>query len=671
MNITADAAPDVEVHLEAVEGVLIGRIEIGAPMPNRQYAFYLEHNGHRVETRRYSNDKIAEFATQPGEGRYRAIGFVRDGKEGAAVMVPSKPIDGSGSAFKIAILKAPVALVGLDSIKAALENPGPTRLDVRAGSYTYQCFASPPKGDSLFVMLGGSVPERHLITLPRFNRFSWAIDFPGTQLCVADPTLTLDDEIQLAWYFGSDREDAMTGLVDVVLGVASALGVRRDRIFAYGSSGGGFAALQLVARLGQGATAIAINAQTDVLRYSSTASVGKFLSVCTRGLRGEDAQLKYGDRLSALDSWSTDTADSSRCLLVQNKQDHHHYEEHFLPFLRHFGVAEDGGGDSRIAAMIYDCPNGHGAEPRSMLPSILEKASQLRTHTKVAASTSRELVTMEKAAASGLSRIRGVLHLWMQCQNPTTLLLEKTCTDMSVTKKIASIKPKSDFLNHTYISLRNAYVYFAVGKAANSTVKHHLYELEYAGSPFKTKSVHDRQSAPLLSPFQLPDDLLEEVFSSPKYFRFSVVRNPYARILSCYLDRIVPANTAPYRQLMIAMGRTAGEQVSFGDFVRTICQQKPFDQNNHWRLQVNEICTSATKCDFIGKQETFAQDMAQIWSRVGRGRSMPDFAKENLSPSITSAEKRLDEFYTPELADLVRDAYREDFKEFGYSLDLK
>lgn len=242
---------------------------------------------------------------------------------------------------------------------------------------------------------------------------------------------------------------------------------------------------------------------------------------------------------------------------------------------------------------------------------------------------------------------------------------------MSFTAKVASIKPKADFLNHTYISLRNAYVYFAVGKAANSTVKHHLYELEYAGTPFKTKSVHDRQSAPLLSPFQLPDDMLEEVFNSPKFFRFSVVRNPYARILSCYLDRIVPANSAPYRQLVIAMGRSAGEAVSFEEFVRTICQQKPFEQNNHWRLQVSEICMAATKCDFIGKQETFAQDMAQIWRKVAGGRPMPDFAKENLAPSITSAEKRLDEYYTPELVDLVRKAYREDFETFDYSFDLK
>lgn len=241
---------------------------------------------------------------------------------------------------------------------------------------------------------------------------------------------------------------------------------------------------------------------------------------------------------------------------------------------------------------------------------------------------------------------------------------------MNFIDKVGAIKPKADFLNHTYISLRNHYVYTAVGKAANSTVKHHLYDLEYAGTRFKARSVHDRQSAPLLSPFQLPDDLMEEVFTSPRYFRFSVVRNPYARILSCYLDRIVPADSAPYRQLVLAMKRTAGDAVSFPEFVRTICAQKPFDQNNHWRLQVSEIALSAIRYDFIGRQESFAKDMATIWSKVAPGHPAPDFAAANKAPSITSAEKRLTEFYTPELADMVRTAYREDFEAFGYSRDL-
>lgn len=242
---------------------------------------------------------------------------------------------------------------------------------------------------------------------------------------------------------------------------------------------------------------------------------------------------------------------------------------------------------------------------------------------------------------------------------------------MKLIDTLSGIKPKNDFFNHTYISLRNHYVYMAVGKAANSTVKHHLYELEYAGTRFKTKSLHDRQYAPLLSPFQLSDDLLEEVLTSPKYYRFSVVRNPYARLLSCYLDRIVPGNSAPYRQLLLAMNKPDGTKVSFSEFINTVCRQNPFDQNNHWRLQVCEIFSNKIKYNLIGKQENFSEDMSIIWPHIASGKGVPNFSAENKSPSITSANKHLNDYYTSELIELVREAYRDDFSEFGYSIDLE
>jgi Sulfotransferase family len=241
---------------------------------------------------------------------------------------------------------------------------------------------------------------------------------------------------------------------------------------------------------------------------------------------------------------------------------------------------------------------------------------------------------------------------------------------MNFTDKVTSIKPKADFFALTYISLRNRYVYLAVGKAANSTVKHHLYELEYSGTRFKSKSVHDRQSAPLLSPFQLPDDLLEEVFTGPDYFRFAVVRSPYSRLLSCYLDRIVPARGGAYTQLIRALGYPDGTAVSFPEFIRTACSQTPFVQNLHWRLQVAEICLDVIPYAFIGRQETFSDDMSKIWSRIAPDHPMREFARSNKSPSVTGAKDRLNEYYTPELIALVRSAYGPDFERFGYPLEL-
>ena len=385
----------------------------------------------------------------------------------------------------------------------------------------------------------------------------------------------------------------------------------------------------LAASSAEAAPPVAINPQTDILRYAQKGSVREFLAVCTGGMRESIAREQLGHRLQLIKAWRTQASANARCLLVQNLRDRHHYNDHFLPFAAAFSTPVPGvSADGRIGTMTYEHPNGHGAEPRSMVPAILERAFELGA------------------------------------PSPTKIV------PMNFLDKVASIKPKADFLALTYISLRNRYVYLAVGKAANSTVKHHLYELEYIGTRFKTKSVHDRQSAPLLSPFQLSDDLLEEVFTGPKYFRFSVVRNPYSRLLSCYLDRIVPCTGAAYRQLIRALGRPEGSTVSFPEFIRLACAQTPFAQNNHWRLQVAEICADVIPYDFIGKQETFAEDMTRIWTRIAPARPAPEFNKANKSPSITGAKSRLKEYYTAELAELVRRAYLADFERFDYPQEL-
>lgn len=378
MTTESSAAP-FEVHLDIDERKLIARIDDSATVPSGEYAFYLQRNGRKVETRWYSDDPNAMFSTPLDDAQFRAIGFIRYKAEGSTRMAASRPVGKGGkSASSAALRSMPVQRVDVAGLAAAVEKPEATRFDVASGSFEISCLLGPRKGDSLFVVLGGAVPVRESVTLPRFSRFSWAQDFPGTILCIADPTLTLDPDIRLGWYFGLAARDATSDIAMVVSAVARAIGVPSDRIVTYGSSGGGFAALQLAARLGDGATAIAINAQTDIMGYS-VRDVNRFLTVCVGGLSGSEAIRTYGTRLSALKAWQTATARSARCLLVQNLRDHRHHEEHFLPFLRHFGIQPEGEStDGRMGALTYSYPNGHGAEPRSMLPSLLARARALR-----------------------------------------------------------------------------------------------------------------------------------------------------------------------------------------------------------------------------------------------------------------------------------------------------
>ncbi|WP_158637103.1 sulfotransferase family 2 domain-containing protein [Arenimonas daejeonensis] len=238
---------------------------------------------------------------------------------------------------------------------------------------------------------------------------------------------------------------------------------------------------------------------------------------------------------------------------------------------------------------------------------------------------------------------------------------------------IARRKRPIDFEDSTNISLRNKYVYFAVDKVANSSIKNSLYTIELESVNKAPPSPFDKRLSPLLSPYQLPPDLLRVVLNSGNYFRFAFVRNPYSRTLSCYLDRILNPTSKPRAHLLRTLKAkdVVTEDISFDLFVRTICAQKSPDQNSHWRVQADDILWGDMEFDFIGKFENLWEDMGEVSRRIWGEVRPPMAASEvNKSPKVTNAGSKLAQFYTPELADLIYERFRADFDAFGYSRDF-
>lgn len=237
---------------------------------------------------------------------------------------------------------------------------------------------------------------------------------------------------------------------------------------------------------------------------------------------------------------------------------------------------------------------------------------------------------------------------------------------LDLVERINMTKPKRDFLDHFYISLRHRYAFHTVGKAANSTVKYLLYRQEIAGTHFKLPSVHNRAESPLLSAYQLSSSDLERVLTSDDFFRFTFVRNPYSRLLSCYLDRIRPGNTKPYRELVSAIEKGPDYSPTFSEFIETICSQSIKKQNNHWRVQFYDAMCNVLNYHYIGKQESFSEDFNNVHQKIFGYLPPPDTLNVNASPSKTAASSRIEEFWTPNLKRLVAEKYQEDFDFFGY-----
>lgn len=227
-----------------------------------------------------------------------------------------------------------------------------------------------------------------------------------------------------------------------------------------------------------------------------------------------------------------------------------------------------------------------------------------------------------------------------------------------------------DFLAHTHISIKNKYVYFGVSKAANSTVKHYLQGVEYLGTPYKVTNVHNKHVSPLLSPYQLDKCMLNEALYGDSYNRFTLVRNPLTRVLSCYLDRLQDEQSGAYKSMFRYINADP-RKLTFEQFLEVIDTQHPVKMDSHWRPQVFETYVEKLSYTTILRFENLPSDLVRL-KELTRCNSEAIFGDLdiNKSPSITSASSKLNMYYTDKALGLAERIYADDFKAFDYFCKL-
>jgi hypothetical protein len=155
---------------------------------------------------------------------------------------------------------------------------------------------------------------------------------------------------------------------------------------------------------------------------------------------------------------------------------------------------------------------------------------------------------------------------------------------------------------------------------------------------------------------------LAEVAAMNGYFRFAFVRNPWARLCSCYLDKIVGPTVRPQEFILADFGMTPG--MPFDHFVRRVAEIDDADADEHFVSQAFTLTHQGRLVvDYVGRFENLPHDWDVLrdrlglpeipWTPVGTDRPRFDFAY-HLG------------HYTPELIEIVRQRYREDVRHFGY-----
>ena len=227
----------------------------------------------------------------------------------------------------------------------------------------------------------------------------------------------------------------------------------------------------------------------------------------------------------------------------------------------------------------------------------------------------------------------------------------------------------------TYVSLPRRYMYFTVSKAANTTMKHILHAVEnlppvklFVGrwdwDTRRDMSIHSRENMPMPSLLDLDDSVQKEILESPDFFRMSVVRNPYTRLVSAWRNRVQlcePEYAYLYLQIRGRLPDPGRKSlISFEEFVDYIAANQDLSTCDlHWRRQVDHIFVKALNYSHIGKTEKLGETLQRFQQHLGRSEPFPRNS-HNASGFETVVT------LTESLADMIYSLYRPDFEAFGY-----
>ena len=149
------------------------------------------------------------------------------------------------------------------------------------------------------------------------------------------------------------------------------------------------------------------------------------------------------------------------------------------------------------------------------------------------------------------------------------------------------------------------------------------------------------------------------------YFKFAFVRNPWDRLVSCYLQKLGPG-----RRRRAPLGRTQSgdklrEGMHFSEFATAVCEIPDTEANPHFRSQHIVLYggTDSLLPDFIGRFENLQEDFARVTAKIGA----PDLKLPHLTPSLSRDNRSYRDFYDERLAKMVNERYQRDIELFDYS----
>jgi len=229
-------------------------------------------------------------------------------------------------------------------------------------------------------------------------------------------------------------------------------------------------------------------------------------------------------------------------------------------------------------------------------------------------------------------------------------------------KPVLTITKHASRPTRIFISHKHKFVYYAVPKAAHTTIKFFIITIDEIGRG----SAHGRVHSTNIPRIVFPENRSSKY---KDYFHFTFVRNPYDRLLSCYIEKVYnPALSNRIDHAFIngenlefvkAYGNSVGfKKMSFSGFVHFVTQIPDEHCDPHFAPQHSLL--DLETLDFIGRLENFDQDFSYIKEQIS--------LSDDVKPEKLMATKHgpYQNYYDDELRRMVAEKYARDLEIFNY-----
>lgn len=226
--------------------------------------------------------------------------------------------------------------------------------------------------------------------------------------------------------------------------------------------------------------------------------------------------------------------------------------------------------------------------------------------------------------------------------------------------------PRDAFLKNLLVDRDLRYAYLQIPKASCSSVKYFLIS---AGSgsraPITQRELHDNREHWIAYGHSEFVQRIETLGEAP-VIGFTVVRNPYTRILSAYREKIeLRKDSDRFRK---DLGLPVRASVSFADFLFAVSEKEPLLLDHHFMPMSMLLPEDLRACFRLGSTESLAADLRGIAAEIGLPSGIG--TRRDSHRTDSSSMGVVERYYRAREQEMVLQIYGEDFRSFGYSASI-